>query len=198
VADWRHYLLRDLTAPESAENLEVLREWAASEGMSPSYHNPLATTLALAGSRSINSVGVQAYSSDAVGAEALAQTLRGRREYAGIIHGLRSNLGLPYLWAAINRTEWCRGCQGGRYPVALYEAIHLRGGVVAGTVPAAPPSPGAITGSVSAPGAAGTSASRHTWHEKVKRTGAKSGAHGSTLQRVNVGLSAIVARLPRF
>lgn len=120
--EWRRQLLADLHAPATNINLRALSAWAMSEGMSPAYNNPLATTLPATGSHPINSDGVQAYQTTQQGAEAIADTLTGStgQGYEEIIAALRQGTDSHQIWAAINKSKWCAGCQEGKYPVALY------------------------------------------------------------------------------
>lgn len=61
--------------PTTEANIAVITTMARGEGMSASTNNPLATTQQEPGSSSINSVGVQAYTSYAEGVSATARTL---------------------------------------------------------------------------------------------------------------------------
>lgn len=83
-------LLQRLGMPVSDENLRFMRAWNQGEGMDAGHFNPFATTQDFAGSRSLNSVGVKAYSSLQDGVEATAQTLLNGR-YQGILDGLANS-----------------------------------------------------------------------------------------------------------
>jgi hypothetical protein len=124
--DWRRWLLHDLNAPASAVNLQALRLWAASEGMAPEYHNPLATTLVVGASHPINSVGVQRYANNRDGAKAIAHTLRESR-YDAVRAAFHKGNSLRHIYEAINGSLWCHGCQHGHYPVGIYQQLVMEG-----------------------------------------------------------------------
>ena len=76
--DPAHYaadVLQMLGVPDTASNEKLLEDQMTVEGMPGSENNPLATTLPEQGSKSVNSVGVQAYPTLGEGAQAEAQTL---------------------------------------------------------------------------------------------------------------------------
>ncbi|MGH7239405.1 MAG: hypothetical protein ACREHG_04975 [Candidatus Saccharimonadales bacterium] len=120
--DWRVAICDILGAPSSGTNLTALSEWAVSEGMPAQYNNWLATTENGYGGRVVNSVGVKAYPSVEQGAAATVKTLSNGR-YNDIISALRDGTSLTRIFAAINQSPWCGGCQSGHYPVALYNYI---------------------------------------------------------------------------
>jgi hypothetical protein len=117
-ADWRTYLLADLGAPVTPTNLAALNDWARSEGTPSSWNNPLATTLTVPGSVSVNSTGVKRYPSQRAGAEALAHTLLAPA-YKPVVAALRAGNDRHAIWQAINQSPWCAGCQKGQYPETL-------------------------------------------------------------------------------
>lgn len=112
--DWRRDVLADLGITPTDTNLLALALWARAEGMPPSENNPLATTLRGPRSRTVNSSGVQSYATAAEGAHAIASTLLGGA-YGGVRTALRVG-SLHDIWAAVNASPWCAGCQGGGYP----------------------------------------------------------------------------------
>lgn len=126
MASWEHDLLVAMAAPADATgNLTALQLWAASEGMPPSENNWLATTEPGFGGRVVNSAGVRAYPSQAAGVAATWATLSGRA-YMNVVTAFRDVAGLGAVWAAVNASPWCGGCQSGLYPVALHNALSGR------------------------------------------------------------------------
>lgn len=100
-----------------------LRAWAASEGITPSWNNPLGTTMDCCGGRSVNSHGVKHYPTIGDGVRATVRTLK-LDYYRDIVAALRSNAPYGRIWLAINQSPWCRGCQDGLYPVVLYNYVN--------------------------------------------------------------------------
>ena len=128
---WVDEVLQAIGAPTTDSNRAALRAWAASEGTAAS-NNPLAfsgqypgatTCLAQCGSSS----PVFAYSSPQQGATNTAQFLLSNN-YSGVVNAFRSDAGLGAIYGAINASGWCKGCQGGQYPVALSKAAGISGG----------------------------------------------------------------------
>lgn len=115
-------MLAGIGARYTAAGTHALTLWAASEGMTPSYHNPLATTLGGYGGHSINSAGVQSYPSWTTGVRATVASL-GQSYYTNIVAAFRAGNTLTRIFTAINHSPWCGGCQNGHYPVALWEAL---------------------------------------------------------------------------
>ena len=90
---WAAAILAALKAPATAANLSSLTNWFGHEG-GGGANNPLNTTLHTTGSTgSINSAGVQNYSSPAAGVTATAKTLLGGG-YNAIVAALRAGVGL--------------------------------------------------------------------------------------------------------
>lgn len=128
---WVDQVLIALGAPTTDSNRAALRAWAASEGTLAS-NNPLAfsgqypgatTCLAQCGSSS----PVFAYQSSQQGAANTADFLL-KNNYAGIINAFRSDAGLDAIYGAINGSSWCKGCQGGHYPIGLSTVAGVSGG----------------------------------------------------------------------
>jgi len=120
--DWRVAICDILGAPSTGTNLAALHYWAVSEGMPDRYNNWLATTQDGYGGTVVNSVGVKAYPSVEDGAAATVKTLTNGR-YNGVVEQLRYGKSIVQLYAAINDSPWCGGCQGGHYPIALYNYV---------------------------------------------------------------------------
>lgn len=126
---WPLGLLSEVRAPTSITNIRAMQLWAQSEGMPPSENNPLATSWDGYGGVAINATGVKRYPTITDGVHATAATLA-LPAYNHIVTALVTTAGLVPIWQAINASPWCRGCQGGKYPVALYDAL---AGSVTGT-----------------------------------------------------------------
>lgn len=124
--DWRHRTLAKIGAPRNDTNVMVLTLWAASEGTPTTWHNWLATTRDCCGGTPVNSAGVRAYPNLDMGVEATAGTLM-LPAYRGIVAALRAGAGATRAWQAIHDSPWCRGCQGGWYPVVLAQHLGLAG-----------------------------------------------------------------------
>lgn len=134
--DWRVLLLGALRAPSTTVNLDALAWWQQSEGTPPSWNNWLATTWSGYGGRDVNSAGVKAYPTVGDGVAATAATLY-LSPYHAVITALRTGTSTEEIWAAINQSPWCAHCQGGRYPVAIWD--HIPSGAPAPQVSIAPP-----------------------------------------------------------
>lgn len=137
MGTWQQEVLALIGAKWTAAGTRALTLWAQSEGMTPSYHNPLATTLGGYGGHSINSAGVQSYPTWPQGERATAATL-GASYYVGIVAALKAGNTLYRIWAAINASPWCNGCQKGHYPIALWNVL---GKSTPGGPPPPPPPP---------------------------------------------------------
>jgi hypothetical protein len=85
-------LLATIGAPQTSANINSILAWINHEG-GGGTNNPLNTTLAMGGSTSFNSVGVQNFSSLSIGVAANARTLLGGG-YSDILSALRSGGGL--------------------------------------------------------------------------------------------------------
>jgi hypothetical protein len=119
--DWRNFLLRAIGAPENPITLGSLTLWAHSEGVAPTCHNHLAATDRLIGDRPGPASAVFCYPSEGAMIALYADKLRSGL-YQGIYDALRRGAQYAAIWKAINASPWCRGCQGGHYPTALYSA----------------------------------------------------------------------------
>lgn len=138
--DWRVLFLGDIGAPVTKDNLAALQAWALSESpyqstygtylASPAAYNPLAITVARGVSSvgDINSAGVKRFESTQAGALATANFMKAFG-YGPVIQALRDS-DPAALYQAVNNSGWCRGCEGGSYPVALKSFID--GGSVQG------------------------------------------------------------------
>lgn len=156
AGDWRVALLGALGAPVTDANLKALAFWHQSEGTAAATNNPLAISdganryphagcLAQCGSGS----PIYAFPDQATGVAATAHFLQGSY-YTRVVEAFRSNAGLAGIFAAINSSPWCAGCQSGHYPVALYNAVGNP------NAPDPGPGPGSGAGSGSGPGTPGS------------------------------------------
>lgn len=139
---WALAVLTALGGTDDGDNVTALALWAVAEGAPDWRHNWLNTTMGGFGGYSINSAGVKAYPTFAKGVAATAATLR-QPIMSGITYALTSGLDLDVIYHAINSSLWCKGCQGGRYPVTIYNYLQGLGqapptSVVAGDIPARP------------------------------------------------------------
>ena len=123
---WEVLFLNQLGAPLTATNFQALSFWAQSEGTTGS-NNPLAisgihpgstTCLAQCGSSS----PVMAYDTMANGVAANVAFLQGSY-YDGVRAAFINDSGLAAIWASINQSPWCAGCQSGKYPNAIYSHL---------------------------------------------------------------------------
>jgi peptidoglycan hydrolase CwlO-like protein len=115
---WAGLFLRAVGAPGCQANLITLVAWQYSEFTQAAW-NPLADTLAMSGSTSFNSIGVQNYVSLDEGLQATRFTLVNGSTFGyGAILGDLAGCADPMSTArAINASMWCRGCAGGAYVV---------------------------------------------------------------------------------
>lgn len=150
VPQWEYDLLKAWGAPASKNNLTALNLWAQSEGSVT--NNPLATSgkgvgatvcVAQCGGTS----PIYEYDTEANGVAQMARFLQGSY-YTAIVRAFVQDAGLAAIYQAINSSPWCKGCQGGQYPVDLSKAV---GGTGQST------SPTVGTGGTSNPGAASSS-----------------------------------------
>lgn len=134
--DWRELLLSAMLAPVNTLTVDALQWWADSEGMPAWENNWLATTIDGYGGRVVNSAGVKAYPTVLDGVNATWATLS-YPVYRPVVTAFRAGSGLENIWSAVNASPWCNGCQGGKYPVVLYNHLSQK-------IP--PPNVGVITG----------------------------------------------------
>jgi peptidoglycan hydrolase CwlO-like protein len=115
---WAGLFLRAVGAPGCQANLITLVAWQYSEFTQAAW-NPLADTLAMSGSTTFNSVGVQNYVSLDQGLQATRFTLVNGSAfgYGAILSDLAGCADPMSTAGAINASMWCRGCAGGAYVV---------------------------------------------------------------------------------
>lgn len=124
---WEDHFLWRISAPATPTNVQACTLWADSEGVLAD-NNPFACTGKFPGAtRCIAQCGtvseVWAYDTIEHGCDANARFLI-ENHYSGILNAFRADAGLEPIWQAINSSPWCRGCQGGLYPIQLYRHIH--------------------------------------------------------------------------
>ena len=118
--EWATGLLAKLGAPVSEASINALTTWMRHEGghwKNSANYNPLNTTYSMAGSTSMNSVGVKSYKSWEDGYAATVNTLTGKnaddRGYSAIVSALRSGASTDAILGAINNSAWMTGKTGG-------------------------------------------------------------------------------------
>jgi len=140
--DWVRGVLFGVGGAYNDTTIMALTEWAASEGMPDSDNNWLAVTEPGFGGSVIpgNTDGVRRYPSASQGINATAAFMQGSN-YNQVRKTLQDGSDIAAIYLAINESKWCSGCQGGLYPIALYNYIQKVGagvGQVPGTTPVAP------------------------------------------------------------
>ena len=126
---WEYSVLSALGAPASAAHLQALSLWAQSEGTNPANNNWLAVDLkgaAYPQSGVIASNGgdaIPAYSSQAVGVAATVQAIKNNPAIWTVLKAPDTTL--QAIFTVVNASAWCKGCQGGLYPVALAQAAGM-------------------------------------------------------------------------
>jgi hypothetical protein len=104
-AAWARSLLAAGGWPSTGCNVGAITAWERAEGSTASWHNPLDTTLREPGSRSVNSVGVQAYPSWQEGLAATIATLRGG-PYGPILAALAAGNDARAVASAVAASPW--------------------------------------------------------------------------------------------
>ena len=143
---WEYDLLRYLGTPAPLTNegmdaqfpnsLLALNLWAQSEGSVT--NNPLATSGQ--GKGAVNCVAqcgssspIYEYDNEADGVAQMGRFLQGSY-YTKIVSALVGNASLSDIYGAINSSSWCKGCQGGQYPIDLSQAVGGKATGVSSTV----------------------------------------------------------------
>lgn len=105
---WAQALLARIGAPADAQNTAAVVAWEGAEGghwHNTATYNPLNTTQREPGSRSVNSVGVEAYTSWDQGLQATTTTLQ-NGAYAPILDALASGTDPQSVLDAIVASPW--------------------------------------------------------------------------------------------
>ena len=108
---WATSLLQRMGAPVTSQNLSAIMTWMQREGgnwKNNASFNPLNTTLGATGSKSINKVGVKAYTSWDQGLQATIDTLQGTRGagYEGIMAALQQGNSATAVLQAVQQSSW--------------------------------------------------------------------------------------------
>ena len=112
-----------MNAGVTQNNLVVMVAWQSAEGTTATW-NPLATTYSMPGATDFNSVGVKNYTSLQQGLQAIARTLEAPGHgYEQIIAGLQASSDPTVTAGAINASDWCHGCSGGKYVIELVPVV---------------------------------------------------------------------------
>lgn len=102
--EWARQLLARLGIKATTANVTALKAWMAAEGghwHNTAYYNPLNTTQSEPGARSMNSVGVKAYTSWDQGLNATVTTLK-NGHYGKILAALKSGSAKQIVQAVVN------------------------------------------------------------------------------------------------
>ena len=125
AGEWARAFLAEIGAPGCKENMVLMVAWQAQESTDAAF-NPLATTHAMPGATSFNSVGVKNYRSVGQGLDASRETLEDGADsygYDAILSSLRAcNDAEATAWF-VNASAWCRGCTAGAYLTGLLPAV---------------------------------------------------------------------------
>ena len=108
---WAQALLARVGDPVSAENVRAIVGWERAEGghwANSARYNPLNTTQREPGSSSMNSVGVQAFTSWDQGLTATRTTLLNGR-YGGILAALAAGSCATCVASAVGASPWGTG-----------------------------------------------------------------------------------------
>jgi len=108
-------VLLEAGLPDTASNEKLLDTQMTEEGMPGSEDNPLATSLAMPGSKSVNSDGVQEYPNLAEGAQAEAATLGGGDE-TSLYDALKSGTATDQQYATALENSNYEGLGGSTNP----------------------------------------------------------------------------------
>lgn len=177
--DWVADVLGGLHATPTVGNTNVLRLWAASEGMPAGTYNWLAATDKRKGSRNYNKAGVQEYPSYRVGVEVVVTKLSGKL-YGDIGAALVAG-DARAAYEAINTSPWCKGCQGGEYPVAVLRWIEA--GQDPGTTNPQPPGGGPTRQ---------TGATPDSWGDQVSAVASSQHSAGVSLSGTGDALASLL------
>jgi hypothetical protein len=109
--------------PHTAVNERALLLWAASEGLPDNANNWLAESTPYPGSYPPPApYSVPFYYEMQSGVDAIGQFLEGSN-YADVRAKFQQGTSLLDIYFAIRDSKWCSGCQGGNYPIQLWQAV---------------------------------------------------------------------------
>ena len=140
IEQWTHILLQRMGLPVRTVAVEALIAWAACEGggvKNSATFNPLNTTRRMPGSTSMNSCGVQAYTSLESGVIATVQTLN-LPPYFKIRIGLRGSTDPDAILTEVSHSPWGTHPHWSALSLQKYGAQKLRGPVDTATPVAHP------------------------------------------------------------
>lgn len=121
---WLEMFLGSLPAAITPVNSAGLQDWAASEGIPADAHNPCATMRTGYGEHYQPPFTCPFYPTPYAGQRAWRDTLaESGFGYENIVTAFQRQLGLSGIYAAVNQSAWCKGCDSGHYPGQLYAAI---------------------------------------------------------------------------
>ncbi len=123
MADWISLTLADGGWPDTSTNRVALEQWALSEGMPVSANNPLAASDQITGWRPTPGYSEPTYPSVEDAAALYARKFQ-TLTYDAIGFALNAGDDLNEIFTAINESPWCSGCQGGNYPIGIYQQLH--------------------------------------------------------------------------
>lgn len=123
VPEWVTLTLAGLGAKASSTNVAALEEWAQSEGMPAASNNPLAASDMIAGATMHPGWNEPWYPSQQAAADLYVKKLKSPT-YTAIGFALFTGQNLSVIYQAIHDSPWCSGCQGGKYPIVMYEQLH--------------------------------------------------------------------------
>ena len=115
---WEYAFLTAIRAPSNTKNLAALNLWAQSEGTPSNQNNWLAY--------GDSSTHITKYASPGEGVTAITTALLSNPQYGynKIVAAFQDpNGNMEDIWKAINESSWCKGCEGGSYPTALYSNL---------------------------------------------------------------------------
>jgi len=137
---WAGAFLGALGAPTCSSNVRLVVSWETAESTTSRF-NPLATTYWLPGAMTYGKSHIQNYYSFAQGIQASRDTLLVSPpgdNYAPVVDDLLSCAPTEQTANDIRASEWCHGCTGGSYLVAVlpvvrqdwegHESRHVGGG----------------------------------------------------------------------
>lgn len=182
---WQTHTLALLGAPTRTTSIEVLTEWALSEGTLAAIDNPLACGTPFGGSTRYNATGVQHYPSLTVAAEAYAFSLT-HYPYRNIGAAFVAGASPLHLWRLINASPWCSHCQTGHYPEVLWATVGR-------PTPSTPTTPATPSPSSSSP-SSGSSAPLADLTTKWSRVQDDAGPHAAALRVRIIGLRTVIKR----
>jgi hypothetical protein len=122
---WAWAFLAALGAPTCSNNVRLVVSWETAES-TESRFNPLATTYWLPGAMTYGKSHIQNYYSFAQGIQASRDTLLASPagdNYAPIVDDLLTCAPTEQTANAVRASEWCHGCTGGAYLVAVLPAV---------------------------------------------------------------------------